>query len=60
MEVQFKILITCDVSEIEGHGVEEEIRLAKNDLQELSLSGCLRYIQGYRVDSVEEIKREED
>jgi hypothetical protein len=57
MEVTFLIKVVCDVTDNKGCGLEETIRRAQEDLREVGLSGCFRYIDAYRIEDVQKLVR---
>jgi hypothetical protein len=54
MEVTFTLKVTCRISDIEGHGVEEEKRRVRQDILDCGLPGAVQCgrIQAYSIDSV--------
>lgn len=52
MEVTFTLKITCEISEIEAHGVEREIELVVQRLKDCSIRGIESHVSAYRIDSV--------
>lgn len=55
MEITFNMRVTVKISDIEGHGVEEEIKRVKQDMMDCDLSGAVKCgrIDSYSIDSVE-------